>query len=248
MMLAREAQVPKKKPKKMPKKVAKNVATAAASRPAGAARRRVGAKRRRRSADDLLNRIVQAAAGEFKRRGFAGTTTAAIASKADVTEAQLFRYFGSKSNLFRETIFKPVDQHLLHFIDTHMPDGDDPADARKRTQLYTTELQRFISRNSQMLTSLVVAQTYDAGTTDGVAQINSLNKYFERSAAIMTSRLKGEPRVDPKLLVRLAFASVLASVMFREWIFPPGLATDEQIDAATIDFMLEGIGANASYD
>jgi hypothetical protein len=99
-----------------------------------------------------------------------------------------------------------------------------------------------------MFTSLVVAQTYDAGTEHGVGQINSLNAYFDRTASMMSKRLKGRARVDPRLIVRLAFASVLASVMFREWIFPPGLASDEEIDEATIEFMLEGIRVNPSHD
>lgn len=234
----------KKVSKKLP---GKSLATGG-SRAAGAGRRAPVGRRRRRSADDILNRIVRAATGEFQRRGFAGTTTAAIARKADVTEAQLFRYFGSKSNLFRETVFKPLDQHFLQFIETHLPDGEDAADLLKRTRLYTTELQRFIGENSQMFASLVVAQTYDAGTTHGVGQINSLSAYFDRAASMMSKRLKGQPRVDPRLLVRLAFASVLASVMFRDWIFPSGLARDEDIDAATIEFMLEGIGTNSSHD
>jgi AcrR family transcriptional regulator len=67
------------------------------------------ARRKRRSPGELNARILKAAAAEFRRAGYIGATTAAIAQKADVTEAQLFRYFGSKSNLFREAIFRPLD-------------------------------------------------------------------------------------------------------------------------------------------
>lgn len=208
------------------------------------------AKRKRRSADDILNRIVQAAREEFKRCGYAGTTTAAIARKADVTEAQLFRYFGSKSNLFRETVFEPLDQHFLNFINKHMPEIGKAASLKQLRNLYTTELQRFISENSEMFTSLVVVQTYDSGTAHGVGKINSLAQFFDHVASIskMTIKAKGKPKIDPRLLVRLAFVSVLASVMFKDWIFPAGLASDEKIEAAINDFVMQGVNANAGGD
>jgi hypothetical protein len=99
-----------------------------------------------------------------------------------------------------------------------------------------------------MLTSLVVAQTYDSGTGHGVGEINSLDTYFDRAASMMTKRIKGKPRVDPKLMVRVSFVSVLASVMFRDWIFPPGLASEGDITAAINDFVMEGIGANSTRE
>src|SRR5215470_7952115 len=114
--------------------------TTASARAAGRRRHTRVAKRTRRTRDDILNRIVQAASEEFKRSGFAGATTAAIARKADVTEAQLFRYFGSKANLFRETIFKPVDQHLVSFTNRHLPEIRRAGSLVEMINLYTTEL------------------------------------------------------------------------------------------------------------
>lgn len=201
-------------------------------------------RRKRRSADDIMNRIVRAAGEEFKRSGYTGTTTATIARKADVTEAQLFRYFGSKSNLFRETVFKPIDQLLLNFTNDHMSDVGKAESSREMARLFTTELQRFITEHSEMLTSLVVAQTYDAGTAHGVGKINSLGAYFDHSTNMMARRLKGKQKVDPQLTVRMAFVAVLGSVMFRDWIFPPGLASDEEIEAAVSQFVLKGISAD----
>jgi AcrR family transcriptional regulator len=204
-------------------------------------------KRTRRSADDILNRIVQAASEEFRRSGYAGTTTATVARKADVTEAQLFRYFGSKSNLFRETIFKPINQHLLDFTNKHHQAGATPTN-KQLVQLYASELQHFISEHSEMLTSLVVAQTYDKDTAHGVGEIDSLLAYFERGAAAMSGRLKGKPKVNPKLMVRVTFASVLACIMFKDWIFPKGLASSSETEAAINTFILEGLSANSTKD
>jgi AcrR family transcriptional regulator len=206
--------------------------------------RRARAVRTRRSAQDLLDRIVEAAGEEFKRCGYAGTTTAAVARRADVTEAQLFRYFGSKSNLFRETIFKPLDEQLVKFINQHRPEIGDPDKRREGVGLYTTALQHFIRENAGTLTSLVVAQLYDPGAVNGVGKINSLANYFAHGAATMKTYIKGKPKVDPRLMVRLSFVAVLGTFMFRNWIFPGRLVGDAELESALNDFVMEGVGAN----
>ena len=155
----------------------------------------------------------------------------------------MFRYFGSKATLFRETIFKPLDQHLLAFIKEHMVVEGSLASVRESANLYTSELQRFIAEHASMLTSLVVAQTYDTEAAQGVGKINSLRTYFDHGAALMSKRARN-PKVDPKLMVRVSFVAVLACLMFKDWIFPPGLASDAKIRDAINTFVLEGIGAN----
>jgi AcrR family transcriptional regulator len=202
-------------------------------------------KRKQRSTEELMQRIVQAATDEFKRAGYAGATTAAIARKAEVTEAQLFRYFPSKSELFKETVFNPLDAQLLAFTNTHLTDGGAIAHYPDMVALYTNELQRFIGDNVELITSLVAAETYEAEAGHGVGAISSLGKYFDRAAAIMQRRIKGKPAFDPKLMVRVTFTAVLACVMFKKWIFPAGLASEDEIRRVIDGFVLEGISANA---
>jgi AcrR family transcriptional regulator len=221
------------------------LSTAVASPVAPPRRRAQTLKRTRRTRDDILKRIVQAAREEFERCGFAGATTAAIARRAAVTEAQLFRYFDSKSNLFRETVFKPVDQHLIHFMNRHMPEIRKAASAAAMTDLYATELQRFIRENSGTLASVVMAQTYESGSAR--APIDSLHTYFDRCAALMSERLKERGKVDPRLTVRVVFGAVFASVMFKDWLFPAGVATDEEITTAVNDFIKEGTRAHFGF-
>ncbi len=192
-----------------------------------------------------MQRIIRAAADEFKASGFTGATTAAIARNADVTEAQLFRYFASKADLFRESVFKPLNQHFLDFFHS---DGRSAAAEETRddqSRRYISELQQFLSEHSKMLMSLVVAQTYAPGT-QGVNEFDSLSTYFERGAAMMTGRMARTPKVDPRLMVRVSFAAVLACILFKDWIFPPGMASDEQISAAIKEFVMDGINANAN--
>jgi len=201
--------------------------------------------RKRRSPAEIRERLVRAAREEFRRSGFAGATTAGIARAADVTEMQLFRCFGSKAELFREAVFEPLNEHFAAFNARHLSDLAGLSSIHEQARLYITELQEFLDEHSKLLLSLIVAQTFTSGSLQGVGEIGSLRAYFERGAAMMSSRVEPDPQVDPALLVRVSFAAVLGCVMFRDWIFPVGLASHEAIDAAIVDFVIDGISVNS---
>ncbi len=203
-------------------------------------------KRERRSPGEILERIVRAASEEFTRYGFTGATTAAIARKAGVTEAQLFRYFGSKSRLLRETMFKPLDEHFQTFVDEYLSDVGAGVSIREITHLYTSELQRFIHEHADAFNSLVFAQTYGPAAEQRPSEIKSLSAYFDRCAAITLERMRFEPRIDPQLMVRVSFVAVLGCVMFKDWIFPADVASDAEITAAVSNFVLGAIVANTT--
>jgi AcrR family transcriptional regulator len=202
-------------------------------------------RKRLRSTADNLERILRAAAHEFMASGFTGATTAAIARNAEVTEAQLFRYFSSKIELFRESVFKPLNQHFLAFTSSQLIEGAPAESRRDKSYRYISELQQFLNQHSKLLMSLAVAQTYAPGSMDGIDEIDSLNTYFERGASMMASRMVGKPKVDPNLMVRVSFAAVLGCILFKDWIFPAGLAGDQEISAAIKAFVMDGINANA---
>ena len=56
--------------------------------------------RTRLSAAERREQIVGLALPEFARTGYFGTSTEAIARKAEISHAYLFRLFGTKKDLF----------------------------------------------------------------------------------------------------------------------------------------------------
>jgi AcrR family transcriptional regulator len=190
-------------------------------------------RRKRRSQAEIMGLILEAAGEEFKRCGFAEATTAAIARKADVTEAQIFRYFPSKAALFKEAVFDPVDRQLADFVESYLPE--------QMGAPYTTALQGFIRENIDLLKSLVVVQAYETGAAQGVAHVDGLNRYFARGASVLEQLYSKTPKVEPQLMVRVSFAAVLGCIMFKDWIFPEGLASEEAITRAINDFVLAGL-------
>jgi AcrR family transcriptional regulator len=198
----------------------------------------IAARRRRRSSEEVSDRILDAAAEEFEQAGYSGATTAAIARRAEVTEAQIFRLFGSKRELFHAAIFAPLNRHFQEFHARTAADATPPSEALALS--YIGELQDFIEQHSRMLMSLIVASAYSPGDTGGVGEMEGLRAYFERGAAMMTERGASGGRVDPALMVRVSFAAVLANVMFRDWLFPKSM-DQETIRRAIGDFIVHGI-------
>jgi AcrR family transcriptional regulator len=211
-----------------------------------AAKNSVEARRRtRRSAEEIRERIVVAAGEEFERAGYSGATTAAIARRAEVTEAQIFRCFDSKAQLFEAAVFEPLNRSFAEFNDRMLSRGPAAGGLREGAPAYITALQEFMERHSKALMTLVVARAYEKAAAQQRAIGDDLKEYFEIGAATMRERLGGEPRVTPELMVRVSFAAVLGCALFKDWLFPSGLASDEEIRQATIAFVVDGINANS---
>jgi AcrR family transcriptional regulator len=72
----------------------------------------------RRSSSSSRERILAAARELFAARGFKGTTTAAIARRARVNEALIFRHFPAKKGLYTAILRdKLEDESLVRLID-----------------------------------------------------------------------------------------------------------------------------------
>jgi AcrR family transcriptional regulator len=213
----------------------KNVKKTAATQPV---------RRAKRSSQEIMERLLVAAREEFKRCGFVGATTAAIARNAEITEAQLFRYFSSKADLFREAVFEPLNQHFADFNARNPINVSSDVNVRDQARLYIEELQQSLGEQSKLLLSLVVAELFTSGSLQGVGEIESLRLYFDRGAEMMTNRVGRNAKVDPRLLVRVSFAAVLGCVLFKDWIFRDWQANDDRISAAIVDFVIDGISIN----
>lgn len=71
----------------------------------------------RRSADARRPEVVAAAIAEFAAAGLAGASTEAIARRAGISHAYLFRLFGTKRDLFLAAIDATHDHVLSVFAD-----------------------------------------------------------------------------------------------------------------------------------
>jgi AcrR family transcriptional regulator len=63
---------------------------------------------RRRSSAEVETLILEAVLAQFSVAGYAGATTRGIAASAQVNEALIFRYFGSKAGLYQAAAVEPA--------------------------------------------------------------------------------------------------------------------------------------------
>jgi AcrR family transcriptional regulator len=189
--------------------------------------------------------LIEAACDEFEHNGYAGAKTAAIARKAGVAEALIFSNFGSKAKLFQDAVFKPLNRQFLDFRAAHGVNAVDKKAMEDGARRYIEELQSFVERHSRTLMSLFVAQLYAPEKLGSLSHIQGLHDYFARASAMATDRLVAAPRIHPRLMSRVSFATIMACIIFRDLLFPKGLATPKEIRAAISDFVMHGLSANA---
>lgn len=202
------------------------------------------ARRTRRSTEEVVERLASAAAEEFESKSYTGATTAAIARRAGVAEALLFNHFGSKAQLFEDTIFRPLEQHFDMFQASVSTDLTNPEEIQAGSRQYIDALQSFIDEHKGMLLSLVFAQTYRLNGVEGLAEIKGLHNYFTRMAELADRNLAQKARVSPRHMARISFATIMSCILFKDWLFSDELDDPEELRSAICDFVMEGLSAN----
>lgn len=201
-------------------------------------------RRSRRSTEEIVERLTSAATEEFESKSYTGATTAAIARRAGVAEALLFNHFGSKKQLFQNTIFRPLEQHFDAFQASVSTNLADPDDVQAGSRQYIDGLQSFVDEHKGMFLSLVFAQTYKPSDVDGLAEIKGLHDYFARMAELADSNLVQPARVSPRHMARISFATIMSCILFRDWLFSDEMDDPEELRSAICDFVMEGLSAN----
>jgi AcrR family transcriptional regulator len=114
-------------------------------------------RRRRRPAKERRAEILEAARREFVRLGYSGATFKKIAETADVNEAMLFRFFGTKEQLYEEAIVAPLEEAINHALAPVTGD----AEIRELTETFVEELLEGMDDIAPML--IVVLGDDDRG-------------------------------------------------------------------------------------
>lgn len=201
-------------------------------------------KRKRRTKEEIIDRIIEAAGMEFGENGYSSGTTAAIARRAGVAEPLIFTHFGSKAKLYRTAVFNPLDRHFAAFLAKQDIESTKDGPTAKESRDYVSDLVTFVKSHSEMFKSLAFSEAYGKGE-DGSAALQGLQDYFLKMSALEEKRLTRHPKVSPQLIARISFAAILACIMFDDWLFPVGVASGREIHEAICDFIMDGLNVNA---
>ena len=191
-------------------------------------------RRRRRTREDVLMLIREAARELFAQRGYASTTTREIARVADVSETLVFRYFRDKASLFDEVVTAPFQQLMNDFVARH-PDPTAGGYRHTVARQFTRRVYETFEANEPIFRALLSGPAAEGGAPT----LKGLDRFFEQSVDQVERRYAkaGEaPPFDLRIAVRLGLGMIAASVLMRGSLFPDGPPPRE----ALID-ALEGI-------
>jgi AcrR family transcriptional regulator len=185
-------------------------------------------RRQRRSREDVLGLIRDAALQLFAERGYAGTTTQEIARKADVSETLLFRHFGDKAKLYDAVVSAPFLKIMESFGEEQqaLESGRSARNARKQSG----ELFDFFEQNREVFSALVLG----GGAIDGSGQVrlSGLEATFRQAAdgvSAAYAHARKQPPFDIDIAVRLIFGMVASSVLLRPLLFSGSDASSGEI-------------------
>lgn len=199
---------------------------------------------KRRSGREVVERLKDAASEEFSVNGYSRAKTASIAQRAGVSENLLFKHFGSKANLFNDTIFSPIEQHFAAFSESHAIAEGSSQSRLDVSKQYIAEMQDFIREHAEPIMLLIVSKSFESGEVNGIDKVSGLHRYLEMTSEIVRKRLVGKPTIDPRLAACISFATILSCEIFRDWLFPEGWGSDAEIHEAVANFVLGGFMTN----
>lgn len=107
-------------------------------------------RKRRMSADDRRIQILKVATELFSKLGYNGTTTREIAERVGISEAIIFRHFGTKQELYRAILDYKAEETVGH-IWAESREAMCRRDDRAFFELLAKEILTFHNKDSTLL-------------------------------------------------------------------------------------------------
>ncbi len=204
-----------------------------------------GARRLRRSPQEVRELLLGAARTTFARRGYARTSTREIAEAAGVSEALLFRHFGTKAKLFELAILHPFHAFLDDYVEGRPVDiTDPPPPPEVPSRDYVETLYDVLSENREIIIALLAARAYEVD----LAAEPELSNALDRLQTLVEFEVaqRGLTDVDVPVTIRLTFALVASQAVFADWLFPEGSCPPrERLIEEMVQFMVHGLARYA---
>ena len=189
--------------------------------------------------------ILEAAAELFAERGYAGTTTRALAERAGVNEVTVFRHFKSKQGVLA-ALGELVSRESAGFAVAALPD---PADVRRTLQALALQEIRQAAALGVMVMRLALEARSEPEVAEVMGEAPGQNRaglvaYLkERQAA---GDLRGD--LDPGVMAEAFFALTALTVMTRQVLGEPAeykLSLDE-VGAQLFELFWSGVAMGAT--
>ena len=196
---------------------------------------------KRRSSADIRAELLAAAGHLFATRGWAGTSTKEIATRANTYETSLYTHFGSKAGIFSAAVVEPFQQFIESFRVTLARDHGAPDEHLART--FVRDLYGTLEEHREAATAFILAMQ-DPEAEEALRQAReSLQSVFDDLYASGRTRaeLVGEPGPGRPLTQRLMVGTVVAATVFAPWLLSGEPASADDVQDAIVELFLYGI-------
>ena len=198
----------------------------------------------RRGQAEVKAAILGAATALFAERGYANTTTRAIAQAANASEVLIFRYFGSKSELFEQAVSAPFDA-LMDEVRRDMARAERAYGAVDSRQ-FVRRLYNALVQDRRLILALITTRAYEAAPGEGDDKPRGLGQYFQHAEKGIARFYEeagtqtGQTGVSPAFAARLAFCSVVSVALLDDWLFDD-VGDREQVVESVAEFVTKAI-------
>nr|WP_166682421.1 TetR/AcrR family transcriptional regulator [Streptomyces sp. 846.5] len=187
------------------------------------------APRSRRSSATVRSLVLRAAAELFEEQGFGSVSTREIAARAGVTQAQVFRHFGTKTDLFVEAVYQPFHAFVTDYVGRWAQRGHGSGSSVRDTEVFVGDLYRLLLDHRGLLAAL----SGQAGNGSPELPVHAsalLQEIFDRLEREVTveAQAQGRKTIDAAYAVRFAFALVFGVSVLDQALFPDGAARPSQ--------------------
>ncbi|MDO3402776.1 helix-turn-helix domain-containing protein [Mycolicibacterium neoaurum] len=175
-----------------------------------------GSKRAKRSPETVRRLLLQSALELFAGRGYSGTTTREVAARAKVSEALLFRHFGTKVTLFEHAVINPFAQYLNDYVDRWTRHPAASAEVEEITADYVGGLYDLLRAHRELVVALVAAHAHEAQLDSTItnALVGPIKRVEQLTAREALARNYGA--MDPRLATRSFLAMVMGMAVLDE--------------------------------
>jgi AcrR family transcriptional regulator len=199
----------------------------------------------RRTAEEVDRLLLDAARTAFAERGYSGTSTREICDAAGVSEALLFRHFGTKADLFDAAILEPFHMFVGRFIAEweSQPVGDHSAEELCRD--FLAGLYGLLKEHRELAMTLLGAMAFESrelgDTLETAPSFAMLLRRLERVAGEEAAAQGFDFNVP--VAVRAVTAMALSMAVLDPWLFPDDepRPSDNDIVTEMTQLMMHGL-------
>lgn len=179
--------------------------------------------------------VLEHARTVFSERGYHAASLAEVATRADVSETLVYRYFGSKAGLFEASIIGPGREFVDRFL-ASWEDQQDESGLEEKVRSLVVELLGFVRAHRGLIVAWALAESQGPReiATDGT---------HGQGVRRLAAALAGRADPDAQMAVSLGMGVILAVVTFTDVLFAadtPNRDPDRLTDAVT-QFVLAGL-------